>query len=170
MIAGFRAANHPLQVARDGARDEVDDRATPAEDFAAFESRFHGFMLDVAAAAHNAKCERYYTREDNGLEQPWDAASIWCNPPFSDLRSWVAKAWHEWQRGNAGQIVMLVPANRAEQGWWQDLVEPYRDRPDSPLQTEFLPGRMRFEFPDGVEAPKHNRPLFGCCLLIWRAA
>jgi hypothetical protein len=64
-------------------------------------------------------------------------------------------------------IVMLLPANRVEQAWWQDLVEPYRDRPDSPLRVEFLRGRMRFDRPNWTPGPKGDRPPFGCCLLIW---
>lgn len=170
MIAGFQAANHPLQVARDGAVDHVDDRATPPEDFGPWAERFR-FSIDVAAAPHNAKCERFYTREDDGLHKSWSGERVWCNPPFSDLGAWVGKAWHEWFDAcgapGAELIVMLVPANRAEQGWWQEHVEPHRDRPGSPLRTEFLPGRIRFQFPPHIEPPKHNRPLFGCVLLIW---
>lgn len=165
MIAGFKAQNHPHQVARDGATDEVDDRATPPEDFAAWHARW-GFTLDVAAAPHNAKCERYFTRADDGLSQPW-SGRVWCNPPFSDLRGWVRKAWEEWESGRVELIAMLVPANRSEQAWWQESIEPYRDRPGTGLRTEFLPGRIRFIFPANVAAPKHNRPLFGCVLLVW---
>ncbi len=169
MIAGFKASNHPHQVARDGAKDEVDDRATPADDFEGWNRRFN-FTLDVAAASHNAKCSRYFTRDDDGLEQSWAGERVWCNPPFSDLTAWVNKAWAEWRSTNRPElIVMLLPANRAEQGWWQEQVEPFRDRLLSPLRTEFLPGRIRFVFPDGITPPKHNRPLFGCCLLIWSA-
>jgi hypothetical protein len=36
-------------------------------------------------------------------------------------------------------IVMLLPANRTEQGWWQKHIEPFRDRAMSRLTTEFLP-------------------------------
>lgn len=64
-------------------------------------------------------------------------------------------------------IVMLLPANRVEQKWWQEHVEPYRDRPDGRLRVRFLPGRMRFERPGAVVGPKGDRPPFGCCLLIF---
>lgn len=90
-------------------------------------------------------------------------------PPYSDCGAWVRKAWHEWEamRQPRSVIVMLLPANRVEQAWWQDLVEPYRDRPGSPLRVEFLRGRMRFIRPNAVIGPKGDRPPFGCCLLIW---
>jgi phage N-6-adenine-methyltransferase len=165
-VVGFKASNHPQQIGTRGALDEVDDRGTHPENFDPWNVRFGGFTLDVAAAPHNAKCERYFTRDDNGLAQSWAHERVWCNPPYSDIHSWVAKAWQEWPRSRG--IVMLLPANRVEQRWWQELVEPYRDRAGEPLTVEFLPGRMRFERRNVVIGPKGDRPPFGCCLLIWR--
>jgi hypothetical protein len=95
---------------------------------------------------------------------------VWCNPPYSDCGAWVRKAWAEW-RGTEppALIVMLLPANRVEQAWWQDHVEPHRDKPGSPLRVEFLRGRMRFDRPGWTKPAKGDRPPFGCCLLIWSA-
>lgn len=64
-------------------------------------------------------------------------------------------------------MVMLLPNNRCEQGWWQDLVEPLRDRPGSVLRSEFIRGRPRFLVP-GEMAVGTGRPPFGCLLLIWQ--
>lgn len=177
-LVSFKARNHPQQTSKRGASDAVDDRGTNAEFFAEVSERFGPFTLDVAAAPHNAKCGRFYTLADDGLTQPWTGA-VWCNPPYSDLAAWVSKAWDEWngagqlrlpndRTGLPSRIVMLVPANRTEQRWWQDFVEPYRDRPASPLRVEFLRGRMRFDRPDWTPGPKGDRPPFGCCLLIWK--
>lgn len=166
MLAGFRSQNHPQQTASRGALDEVDDRGTAPEFVSGLEDRFGApFTLDVAAAPHNARAPRYFTRDDDGLSQSWEGERVWCNPPYSDLRSWVAKAWAEWATTRG--IVMLLPANRPEQRWWQELVEPHRDRIGSPLRTEFLAGRMRFSRPGTVIGPKGDRPPFGCVLLIW---
>lgn len=167
-LVGFPAENHPQQVGKRGARDDVDDRGTHPIHFAEFEAEFGPFTLDVAAAEHNAKCPAYYDRERDGLTQPWTGV-VWCNPPYSDLGTWLEKAWHEWRtdRPSLRRIVMLLPANRVEQKWWQEHVEPYRDRPGGPLRVRFLPGRMRFIRPDAVIGPKGDRPPFGCCLLIW---
>lgn len=165
-LVGFKARNHPQQT----VKDQVDDRGTNAEFFAQMTERFGPFDLDVAAAAHNAKCERYYTIDDNGLEQPWDARRVWCNPPYSDIGAWVAKAWSEWRdfgkHYELRKIVMLLPANRTEQRWWQEYIEPVRDRCPW-FRVEFLAGRMRFDRPGVVIGPKGDRPPFGCCLLIW---
>lgn len=163
---GFKAQNHPQQIARDGVRDDVDDRGTEWVFIRSLEARFGTFDLDAAAAAHNAKAPTYYTREDDGLAQPWKGR-VWCNPPYSACGAWVVKGWREWERGVCERIVMLLPANRVEQGWWQDYVEPHRDRDLSPLRVEFLRGRMRFDRPGAIVGPKGDRPPFGVCLLIW---
>lgn len=164
-VVGFKASNHPQQTAKRGALDEVDDRGTHPIYFDPWNERFGGFTLDVAAAPHNAKCERFFTREDNGLLQSWAGERVWCNPPYSGLDAWLRKAWQEYP--DTRGIVMLLPANRVEQKWWQDHVEPYRDRPGSPLTVEFLPGRMRFIKPGQTDVGPNERPPFGCCLLIW---
>ena len=66
-LVGFKVQNHPQQR----VKDAVDDRGTDPEFFARMVERFGSFTIDVAAAAHNAKCVRYYTIDDDGLEQPW---------------------------------------------------------------------------------------------------
>lgn len=167
-IVGYRASNHPQQVGRRGALGQVDDRATHPDDFAAWNSRFGGFTLDVAAAAHNAKCARYFTIEQDGLTQSWAGERVWCNPPYSRIDHWVQKAWDEHVATQG--IVMLLPANRTEQGWWQDLVEFRRDEPRSPLTVEFLRGRLRFIQAGRTEVGPNERPPFGCCLLIWKGS
>lgn len=62
---------------------------------------------------------------------------------------------------------MLLPATRTEQGWWQAMVEPFRDRAGSPLTTEFLSGRMHFFRPGQTAVGPGERPPFGCVLLVW---
>jgi phage N-6-adenine-methyltransferase len=169
-MIGYKSENHPQQTAKRGAVDAVDDRGTDQAFFDTLSERFGGFTLDVAAAEHNAKCDAYYDAEHNGLMRPW-LGRVWCNPPYSDCGAWVRKAWAQWELNQLPPdlIVMLLPANRVEQGWWQDHVEPYRDQPGSPLRVEFLRGRMRFDRPGWTKPTKGDRPPFGCCLLIWSA-
>lgn len=160
-LVRFRAQNHEQQVLVRGPRGEVDDRGTTPEVFDPLHERFR-FTIDVAAAAHNAKCERYYSIEDDGLAQDWTGERVWCNPPYSDIGPWVEKA----HTSGAELVVMLLPANRTEQAWWQDLVEPYRDKPGG-VRCEFLRGRLRFVKPGQKRVGPNERPPFGCCLLIW---
>ncbi len=162
-LVGFKAQNHPQQV----ARDDVDDRAIRVEDFAPLHERFR-FTIDAAASPTNARLERYWTREDDALTKSWEGERVWCNPPYSNIEPWLIKATDEYI--HTPLTVMLLPANRTEQGWWQRYVEPYRDQRNYELRVEFLPGRMRFDRPNAVIGPKGDRPPFGCCLLIWGSA
>lgn len=163
MLVGFKAQNHPQQHRHKPANDVVDDRALPPSDFALLHQRF-GFSIDVAASPANAKLPRYCTAQDSGLKASWTWERVYCNPPFSDIRPWVIKAW---ESTNCPLSVLLLPANRTEQGWWQDLIEPLRDRPGSPLRVEFLRDRIRFIKRGKTIVGPNERPPFGCCLCIW---
>ena len=166
-LVKFHARNHRQQVLLRGPNPQGDDRATTPETFVPLHERF-GFTLDAAASAHNAKLARYFSICQDGLEQPWAGERVWCNPPYSNIGPWVEKAWAEHERAEV--IVLLLPANRTEQPWWQEMVEPFRDRPGSPLRVEFLRGRLRFIASGKSEVGPNERPQFGCCLLIWSTA
>lgn len=160
-LVAFKARNHRQQTAKRGPRPEVDDRATAPEVFAPLHERFR-FTLDVAALPHNAKLERYFTPDLDGLQQSWAGERVWCNPPYSNIEPWVVKAWES----AAELVVMLLPANRTEQGWWQRHIEPRRDMPGG-VKIEFLKGRMRFIPHNAERVGMNERPPFGVCLAIW---
>jgi phage N-6-adenine-methyltransferase len=160
-LVGFRAQNHAQQVLVHGPRLHVDDRATTPEDFGVWHERF-AFTVDVAASDENAKLPRYFTPAQDGLEQSWEGERVWCNPPYSSIEPWAEKA----HVAGAELVVMLLPANRTEQGWWQRQIEPYR-RAGS-IAVEFLPGRLRFLKAGQKHIRPNERPPFGCCLAIWR--
>jgi phage N-6-adenine-methyltransferase len=155
----FVARNHPQQVSPlFGPDRDTDDRRTPAPLWDPLHAEF-GFTLDAAATADNTKCERFCA---DGLSESWAGHRVWCNPPYSDVPSWVAKAWSE-AEGTTG-IVMLLPANRTEQRWWQEHVEPWRDmglvRNGCTLSSRFIAGRQRFDRPAiqvGLDPVNPNR-------------
>ena len=167
-LVGFKAQNHGQQVRKHGANPLVDDRATTPEVFDPLNERFR-FTIDVAASVENTKCKRFYDLESNGLSQSWAGERVWCNPPYSDIEPWVEKARVEVAADDCPLAILLVPANRTEQGWWQRQVEPIRDRPMGVLSVEFLPGRLRFLAPGALAIKPNERPPFGCCLLIFES-
>ena len=154
-----------VAVADQRAVDAVDDRCTPDAEFAALHAEF-AFTVDAAASVANARLPHFWTRLLDGLQQPWARERVWCNPPYSQLLPWVEKATRE----RNPLTVMLLPANRTEQGWWQDMIEPYRDN-GGELSTRFLRGRIKFigrSVSADARCPSQNRPPFGNVLAIWR--
>lgn len=144
-----------------------DERYTPSAAFGPLDVEFR-FGLDACATAESAKCARFFTREQDGLAQSWARERVWCNPPYSDIRPWVKKAWG----ADADVVVMLLPA-WTDREWWGELVEPFRDRPaalESPrphLSTRFISSRIYFGTPGDPEGLESGRPEFGSVLLIW---
>jgi phage N-6-adenine-methyltransferase len=159
-----RALNHPQQLARRGPADHVDDRRTPPDLLAecAALAGVDGWDLDAAASAANTKAECWHDVDADGLRQPWHGR-VWCNPPFSGLDRWAAKATAEATRCTV--IALLLPANRTEQRWWQEVIEPQRLA--GTIAVHFLAGRRRFDRPGWTKPPKGDRPPFGLCLAVW---
>ncbi|HXH35235.1 MAG TPA: DNA N-6-adenine-methyltransferase [Plantibacter sp.] len=111
---------------------ETDDWATPQDLFDLLHREF-GFALDVCASDGNAKCGSYYTREQDGLAQPWTGV-CWMNPPYgTEIGAWVKKAAESAQAG--ATVVCLVPA-RVDTAWWWDYCRFG--------EVRFLRGRLRF--------------------------
>lgn len=67
---------------------------TPPELYLPLHAEF-GFDVDVAATAENAKCANYWTKEQDGLLQPWGKCN-WMNPPYGkDVPKWLKRALQE---------------------------------------------------------------------------
>lgn len=110
----------------------TDEWATPQPLFDRLDREF-SFDLDVCALDSSAKCDRYFTPEDDGLLQTW-TGTCWMNPPYGDaISGWMDKAF---AAANAGAtVVCLVPA-RTDTAWWW--------RTARLGQIRFLKGRLKF--------------------------
>lgn len=152
--------------------DDLDECYTPPHLFAQWHREFR-FTVDAASAPIAAKLSRFWSREDNGLAQSWGRERVWCNPPYSNIPAWVEKAHHAMTAEGCELVAMLLPATRSEQPWWQEYVEPYRDRPALVgaafrLSTRFLAKRIAFGRPDNptAEGAKETGK-FPSVLLVW---
>lgn len=114
-----------------------DDWSTPWDFFRSLDAEFGPFDLDVCATPENAKCAEFYTREQNGLDQPW-TGRCWMNPPYGkEIGKWVKKASEEVLK-QADCVVCLLPA-RTDTAWWHEYIERCA------VRVVFLRGRIRFE-------------------------
>lgn len=107
--------------------------ATPQDFFDKLNAEF-GFTLDVCATPENAKCERYFTKEDNGLTEFWGTEICWMNPPHgSEIKHWMRKA--DLAALYGATVVCLVPA-RTDTAWWHEYAMPH--------EVRFIRGRLKF--------------------------
>jgi site-specific DNA-methyltransferase (adenine-specific) len=60
---------------------KTDNWATPQVFFDKLNEEFN-FTLDPCATKENAKCKKYYTKEDDGLSKEWRNEIVFCNPPL----------------------------------------------------------------------------------------
>ena len=106
---------------------------TPQDFFDKLNEEFH-FDLDVCALPENAKCEKYFTPEQDGLSEEWHG-TCWMNPPYGrKIGAWVQKAY-ETSVHAGGTVVCLLPA-RTDTAWWHDYVMKG--------EVRFIRGRLKF--------------------------
>ena len=112
---------------------KTDMWATPQEFFDSLDKVFR-FETDVCAVKDNAKCQRFYTPDDNGLLQDWRGV-CWMNPPYGrEISQWVEKAYRS-AKDNGATVVCLLPA-RVDTRWWHDFC--------AKGEVHFLRGRLKF--------------------------
>lgn len=110
----------------------TDLHATPQEFFDKLNAEFD-FTLDVCATSENAKCEIYYTKQDDGLKQAW-RGNVWMNPPYGrEIGRWMEKANESAKDG--ATVVCLVPA-RTDTKWWHEYAIQH--------EVRFIRGRLKF--------------------------
>jgi site-specific DNA-methyltransferase (adenine-specific) len=127
---------------------------TPFEFFSKLNDEFH-FTLDPCATAQNAKCPKFYTKEEDGLAQSWENERVFMNPPYgAEVANWIAKAYFE--RDRAEVIVALLPV-RTDTRWFHDFVI-------GKAEIWFVKGRLKFVGPKGIP----GTATFPSMVVVWR--
>ena len=110
--------------------------ATPQKFYEELDAEFH-FNLDPCSTHENAKCERHFTLEDNGLTRDWGGARVFCNPPYGrEIAAWVRKCYEESRKPDT-LVVMLIPA-RTDTAYFHDFIYHKAD------EIRFIRGRLHF--------------------------
>ena len=124
-----RGSNRRIAVHFSSASDEW---ATPEDLFRELDDIFH-FDLDACASVKNTKCPRFFSKEQDSLQQQWKG-TVWMNPPYGRcISAFMRKALEESKRGVT--VVCLVPS-RTDTTWWHKYARQG--------QIIFLRGRLRF--------------------------
>lgn len=111
---------------------ETDMWATPQNFFNEY-NNIYNFNIDVCATKENAKCDKYFTEEQNGLKQEW-IGNCWMNPPYGrEIIKWMKKAYES--SLNGATVVCLVPS-RTDTKWWHEYAMKGN--------ITFIRGRLKF--------------------------
>ncbi len=137
-----------------------DEWETPPEIFDPLDAEFD-FDLDPCATKENRKCQMYFTMQDNALNQVWagNYSSAYINPPYSQLKKWIAKAAYEAQQEMT--CVMLIPSRTDTKAWHRYIYDATKWRFRPGVEVRFLPGRVKFV------GGEHCAP-FPSCIVIFR--
>lgn len=123
-------------------RSDIAEWETPQWLFDLLDKEFK-FGIDVCALPENAKCKKYYTPDDDALQQEWKG-TCWMNPPYGyAIKDWMAKAKESALSGST--VVCLVPARPDTNWWWDNCLES---------EIRFIKGRVQYV--GGVNAPFPN--------------
>lgn len=112
------------------------DWETPWKLFDELNNEFH-FTLDPCASDTNHKCDKYFTKKDDGLLKDWAGNNVFVNPPYGrEIGKWVKKSFEESLKPNT-KVVMLIPA-RTDTSYFHDYI--YHK-----AELRFIRGRIKFE-------------------------
>lgn len=112
-----------------------DQWSTPQKFFTELNNEFN-FTLDPCADESNYKCNKYYTKEENGLAQDWGGHTVFCNPPYGkEIYKWVEKSYNESKKKNT-VCVMLIPA-RTDTKYFHEYIY-------GKAEIRFIKGRLKF--------------------------
>ena len=94
------------------------------------------FNLDPCTTVETAKCENYFTEQEDGLSKSWEGHRVFMNPPYGRaIGDWIKKAYEEGEKPNT-VVVCLVPA-RTDTKYWHN----YCMMAD---EIYFVKGRLKF--------------------------
>ena len=111
------------------------NRSTPQWLYDELDAIFH-FTLDPCADDLNHKCDRYITKETDGLSVSWSGETVFLNPPYGrQIYEWVHKAYVESHKENT-RIIALLPS-RTDTKWWHEFVM-------KASVIRFVEGRLKF--------------------------
>ena len=114
-------------------KSESIDWGTPQDLYNELDEEY-GFTLDPCATPWNTKCDKYYTKEDDGLSKSWKGHVVFMNPPYGrEIIKWVKKASEE----KSACVVCLIPA-RTDTKYWHEFIFPKAHK------IMFIKGRLKF--------------------------
>jgi hypothetical protein len=142
----YRTGDHPNQT-----------QITPSYVLDPVRAALGGIELDPCTEPDNpTDAERFYSLPTDGLKEPWDALSIYVNPPYGKAREpWVKKCIQAGAENR--RVVLLMPAATDTRIFQQALINAY--------EYVLIRGRVKF----GVLRPNRRQVAasHGSALISW---
>lgn len=151
-VAGHRFDNTKRRRPESHARQAM---LTPSYILEPIRELLGGIGLDPCTEPDNpTRADRFYCLPQDGCSLPWDAATVFCNPPYGEARNrWVEKAIVS---GTKRKVVLLIPSHTETKIFQRAL--------RTCTNVVFVRARLRF----GVlrenrrqEAASHGSAVFG---------
>ncbi len=109
--------------------------ATPISLFNMLNKEFI-FSLDPCSTHENAKCEKHYTIEDDGLSKSWAGQCVFVNPPYGGhTKEWLKKAVDS---ARDGATVVCLIVSSTDRSYWHEIIYPFAQ------EIRFMRGRVKF--------------------------
>jgi site-specific DNA-methyltransferase (adenine-specific) len=126
LIAVFSDGEHRMTISQTLYSSRSEEWPTPQQFFDALHREFR-FTLDPCATAANAKCQKFFDKEHDGLARDWGRHRVFCNPPYGRAMSlWAHKCFEASRRG---ALVVLLAHARTDTRWFHDCQRhPFRPR------------------------------------------
>lgn len=155
---------------------------TPMWLFDKLDEMYGPFTLDPCAEPETAKCDRYFTVEDNGLLKSWEGETVFMNPPFGKperaclpgcnnkrckerghhmshdipgTTDWLHKAYNEVVHHGA-TVIGVIPSSTGTR-WFHDYVM-------KASEIIFIRGRVSYLF----EGKPTGSPDFDTIIAVWK--
>lgn len=114
--------------------------------------------LDIAATDKNKKCPKFFSIENNALEQEF-YEDIWGNHPHTLHAEFAEKYYQQWAKHNINCLT-IFPANCGRTTYWHKFIEPY-------ARYYMIEGSIRF-LKDGKPSKDTSRNAYVCVVWIKR--
>lgn len=144
----YRDDHHPNQT-----------QLTPPYALEPIRKALGGIVLDPCTEPDNPTgADRFFTPPTDGAEEPWDAESIFINPPYSRAKDrWAERAMQAGSQGS--RVALLIPAHPDTRIAQRLLASAHA--------VTFVQGRLKFGIPR--ENGRQQAASHGSAIYTWNA-